>query len=163
MGGVSVYLWHRSQSLRRCLLLFRPLLCSLQDVLNQQTTTFYFWTKNNSRIHFFHLNANNIEASSPCVFAHGWRGSEFGTTLALGHSTKQHSVVNSDWLSMAGSSRRDGSVMENVRWYSAQTLKEFISKCNCLCVTLQSHSFDTDLLSFPLTVRNKLQSKHTRF
>lgn len=59
-GGwrVSVYLWHRSQSLRSCLLLFRPLLCSLQDVLKQQTTTFYFWTNGINRIHFFRLNAN---------------------------------------------------------------------------------------------------------
>lgn len=95
-GGWILYLWHWSQSLRRCLLLFRPLLCSLQDVLNQQTTTFYFWTQSINRIHFFHLNANKIEAEYPCVFAHGWQGSEFAITLALGHSTEQYTVVTSD-------------------------------------------------------------------
>lgn len=41
-GVRDVYLGHRSQSLRGGLLLVRPLLCSLQDVLQRQTTTFRF-------------------------------------------------------------------------------------------------------------------------
>lgn len=56
---VSIYLWHRSQSLRGRLLLFCPLLCSLQDVLEQQTTTFYFWTNSINWTHFFHLIASD--------------------------------------------------------------------------------------------------------
>lgn len=96
----GVYLWHRRQGLRSCLLLFRSFLCSLKDVLQQQTTTFYFWT--NSRIHFFHRSANKVQILRQGVPVCLLMGEEVGEITLDWHSTKQCTVTNSDnWLSMA--------------------------------------------------------------
>lgn len=90
---VSVYLWHRSQSLGGCLLLFCPLLCSLQDVLEQQTTTFYFWTNSINWTHFFHLIASDRDEVSFCVCL--WPTGQRVWNQDWKHSTKQSTVMNS--------------------------------------------------------------------
>lgn len=108
---VSAHFWDRSQGLGGRLLLRRPLLCPLQDVLEQQTTT---WRTNTINwAHFFHLDVSDGgEVRCPCVFADGWGESESDTGNIPQNKARQWAVTGNSQCSCM--MRREGSVLQNV-------------------------------------------------
>lgn len=171
-GVRSVYLRHGSQSLGGHLLLFRLLLCSLQDVLQRQTNSVLFLQQKNSinKIRFFHRTVEKKKKGSGglgevCLCVCFWvreavmslsRGRDNAETTFL---KAKHREVILRRLTMAFSSRGKGSVIQNVLWHSASTCPN-AAQANCIVVTLHSFNCDTDLLSSP---KKKTISKQTHF
>lgn len=114
---VSAHFWDRGQGLGGRLLLRRPLLCPLQDVLEQQTTT-----------HFFHLDVmcDGGEVRCPCVFADL---SESDTGNIPQNKARQWAVTGNSQCSCM--MRREGSVLQNVLMHLCVSVCVSVGVCAC--------------------------------